>query len=890
MSFSLLLIFLLGLFRVKSASPDFIKENTRTLIEFINALTSMFPQEEILVKCSMVSLTAINQNNYTNFLFYTGHDFSSLGNPGECAANNYSYHILAFDQILNETTQNLEEEVNVFLDLKKVIVGLCIWKECVEAVDFILRRQENFNFYSSLKKYFNIEDIRNYYEDTQSYSFFSYILFGIIVGYFSIRLLLTIICSLFIKNPDEESLNTSKTKGEGEDFDEVGKLFKDKKKKNVNGKDSKKTESNDSNDYEGLSGIQIEESEESDDENEKKPNVNNEKSKEEKSKEEKSIKKGEPEPEQERNRQIQQEEIRRKNEENEDEDSDKDKDEETENDDESKISSDSLFERNNNISNILNLEKYIAPANVNVAQVQNPVPQPGNQMGSKVKANINLTSVPLTSRINFGLIAINDYFLKDVSANKLFSKQNKLFNSKYLETISGIRAIVILFMTLNELITIFYKNPTSKSPTPAFFGTIYFGLIKLSSYTPYCWVYLDGLEYTFKIFNYIKKDKSAKNFFILFLRMVIPKFIVFVLVFFGLYFSGQDLMKLLGKTILFKEHYDENVKTMKCMYEPYIIFLFPLFGYWGNNFVECKNCFKFSYLFVNEFNCLLLLFILIYVMYRFQSKIFDNIILGFAVINIIFSVFIFDIIGISPSKYTLTYVMGEHLSLITPNSMLNIFFIGVLAGIIYYYYVESMNELGSFLKEKYYPFSLTMKIMRCLIGNNFFIKLAFIILSSLIIIFLSILYFILKVSIIPPNRLLIDFNIGITILYRIENLVFIICFSILVLNLLFANDKLPIKQFFDNNVFFWFDRISFQYVLFLEFMIMAVYSLFNQNGIYWDYLYFWYLTLFIFIFNLILAIFATTLFELPFRLMMINLCKKKRKRESIFPRNSNIIK
>ena len=183
-----------------------------------------------------------------------------------------------------------------------------------------------------------------------------------------------------------------------------------------------------------------------------------------------------------------------------------------------------------------------------------------------------------------------------------------------------------------------------------------------------------------------------------------------------------------------------------------------------------------------------------------------------------------------------------------------------------------------------------MKIMRCLIGSNFFIKLAFIILSSLIIIFLSILYFILKVSIIPANRLLIDFNIGITVLYRIENLVFIICFSILVLNLLFANDKLPIKQFFDNNVFFWFERISFQYVLFFEFMIMAVYSLFNQNGIYWDYLYFWYLTLFIFIFNLILAIFATTLFELPFRLMMINLCKKKRKRESIFSRNSNIIK
>lgn len=883
MSFSLLLIVLLGMFRVKSA-PDFIKENTRTLIDFINGLTSMFDQETILINCSMVSLSEIYQNHYNNFLLYTGHDFSSLGNPGECVAHNYSYHILAFDQILNEQTQNLEEEIDVFLGLEKVIVGLCIWKDCIEAVNYIVKTKGS-EFYDSIRTYFNINDIRNYYEDTEPYSFFSYVLFGIILGYFSIRLILTIICSLFIKNPEEDSLNNSKNKGEGEDFDEVGKLFKDKKKNNVKKKDSKKSESIDSNDYEGLSGIQVEENEEEDEENEKKLGANNH----EKSKEEEDIKKTESEKE--KNKRIHHEKNEKKQEEDEeDEDSDKDKDEETENDDESKISSNSLFERNNDVSNILNLEQYIAPANSNIAQVQSPIPQTNIQTGSKIKANINLTSVPLSSRINLCLIGINDNFLKDISTNKLFSKRNKLFNSKYLETISGIRAIVILFMTLNTLFTIFYKNPTSKSPTPAFFGTIYFGLIKLSSYTPYCWVYLDGLEYTFKIFNYIKKDKSAKNFFILFLRMVIPKFIAFVLIFFGVYFSGQDLMKLLGKTMLFKEHYEENVKTMKCIDKPYIIFLFPFFGYWGENFIECRKCFKFSYLFVNEFNCLVLLFILIYVMYKLKSKLFDNLFLEFVSLNIVFSTFLFDIIGISPSKYTLSYVMGENLSLITPNSMFNIFFIGALSGIIYYYYVESMNELGSFLKEKYYPFSLTMKIMRCLIGSNFFIKLTFIILSSLIIIFLSIIYFILKATTIPANRLLIDFNIGLFILYRIENLVFTLCFSILVLNLLFANDKLPIKQFFGNIVFFWFERISFQYVLLLEFIVMVVYSLFSQNGIYWDYLYFWYLTLFIFILNLILSIFSTTMFELPFRLMIVNLCKNKRKKESIISRNSNIIK
>ena len=855
-----------------SPAEEFIHDNLASLYRINNVLGLLISDnsKDALQACSNFLIYGREDDNYQNILLYTGHDFSYLGSPVDCgkSKNNYTYNILSFTRNLDETSDNYQKQLDVFLDLKQVIVGLCMWDDCVPEVEAIAQEEPDSKFYKTLTTYYGITKITNYNTLTTKRSYLATFSISFIIGYLILRILLNLICYLFIKNQDEELTSQSNAKNEDESFDEIGKLFKSKDQKKKDKKDSKKEgkdDTDDSNDYDGLSGIQIEENEESDEEEkgekEKKENSVIKPIKEETPKEVNKSK------EKEEQQQEDDEEEEEKEEENEDEDNE--------------ISGDSLFERNNDLSNIHNLEKYIAPANVNVVPAQNPLPQQqGGQMSSKVKANI--PNITIRQRANLCMTSLRDGFLKKITTRQLFAKKTHLFNANSLEVISGIRGIIMLFMTFNEIFTVFVQNPTSGSPNTQFFRSILFSFVKLSCYAIYCWIYLDGLEYTYKILNGVKKDKSFKNFCKLFLRTVIPKFFVFMFIFFGVYYIGKEFISAIGETMLFEEYYNEKISPMYCIQNPISILFTPIFGYLGQRSSDFTNCFQFTYLFINEFNCIIILFLLLFFMYKFKSWVFDLIVTILVICNIGTYAFIFDVFTTFSSIYKLEYILGENISIQLPNLMFNLFFFGIISGVIYFYYVESMNELSTFVKQKYYPFSFAMKIMRGLIGGNLWIKLIFIILALAVIITQCLSFYIIMQRIEDQYTVVVKFSFLLKLYYEFESIIFILCFSVLILNLLFANDKLNIKLFFGNNVFFWFERVSFEYVILLEFVVMSIYSYFNQNGIYWDYLYIWYLTSFIFILILMISIFTTIMFDFPLRLLMIKLFKKKEKKRSIF--------
>ena len=396
----------------------------------------------------------------------------------------------------------------------------------------------------------------------------------------------------------------------------------------------------------------------------------------------------------------------------------------------------------------------------------------------------------------------------------------------------------------------------------------------------YSWIFLDGFVYTFKLMNFVKKNREFKNF-LKFSANLIPKIFVFLIIFYGVYFFQNDIRKVSVLSSLF-EQYTENNFNYKCLKNPlYLLFPFinPITS--DNNkmvYNYFNNCYQFSYLIINEFYCIIILIVMFYFLYRYKSQVLDIAISIIMFINIIimnFLPYLFE--GIKNEKYyLLKYLLGETFSLRYPNIMFNIFFIGVFTGLIYYYHYFSVNDLNSYLLEEYLPFKYLSNLMQFFLKSNWFIKLLFILFSLGIIIVDCLIFFILQSKGIT-GQILFPFSGFLKILYLYETPIIILSSSILIIFLLFTEDKFQIKAFLGSKMFYIMEKISFSYVCFIQMICLLFISSTNYHGETWSFLFFYYITCFEFAFCLISSFIFTLVFELPAKILVNNLRGKKLK-------------
>ena len=149
-----------------SPAEEFIHDNLASLYRINNVLGLLISDnsKDALQACSNFLIYGREDDNYQNILLYTGHDFSYLGSPVDCgkSKNNYTYNILSFTRNLDETSDNYQKQLDVFLDLKQVIVGLCMWDDCVPEVEAIAQEEPDSKFYKTLTTYYGITKITNY--------------------------------------------------------------------------------------------------------------------------------------------------------------------------------------------------------------------------------------------------------------------------------------------------------------------------------------------------------------------------------------------------------------------------------------------------------------------------------------------------------------------------------------------------------------------------------------------------------------------------------------------------------------------------------------------------------------------------------------------------------
>ena len=68
--------------------------------------------------------------------------------------------------------------------------------------------------------------------------------------------------------------------------------------------------------------------------------------------------------------------------------------------------------------------------------------------------------------------------------------------------------------------------------------------------------------------------------------------------------------------------------------------------------------------------------------------------------------------------------MGNNLEIVSPLNMFTIFFMGILCGLIYFYYLQNIRDLELFYRKKYYlPFKFLVGVMKFFIKSNKYFKI-----------------------------------------------------------------------------------------------------------------------------------------------------------------------
>ena len=419
-----------------------------------------------------------------------------------------------------------------------------------------------------------------------------------------------------------------------------------------------------------------------------------------------------------------------------------------------------------------------------------------------------------------------------INLKSFISLNNLYYNGNNIEFIGFIRMIVIIGM-------IFGKNfviATSIFVQINLFDfriykTLLFSLIKLTKFDNIIWIILDGCIFGFKLLSYIKtfkqKNKNTKEIiFSKFLLYLIPKiFIFFFIYFFGYIFFSNSTNDITGL-----EYYLTTIKDLNCYKNPSIIF--NPFNYYKNDVDE--ECFFFTYIFINEFYGIILLLLIVFISFKFKSKIFDSIFSALMIINL-FSVQLTNSSFIPENNpITIKLFEGQKYTEKQFHLFLSFFFLGFLLGNIFFHFHDSVSRYSLSGHIDYIPFSFTRKMMIRINKINTLYHIIIIIICSIILLLISSIPYFFKdyygngVKDLGEDQ----YNTLIEIIQIIgfyEKSIFAIFFSILLVCLKILCENTFLTSLIHLTFFITFEKIRVSFLCSIEIMMIYCYSAFHFN-------------------------------------------------------------
>jgi len=473
------------------------------------------------------------------------------------------------------------------------------------------------------------------------------------------------------------------------------------------------------------------------------------------------------------------------------------------------------------------------------------------------------------------------YFYFNIFRNiGIYNSKNEMkwFRDENLELVNLFRSFFLFLCVLDYQIYTTFKHPTRDFFNRQFYTDLNLIFIKFISFSTICYVTLDGFLLSFKFLNFykhycIERKKLISEVFYKFIIMCIPKIILYYSNFYLVHYFVLDFINFFFKLNAWQEYHFIDHSSIKCFSNEHWKYIFNFYSFSFNSLSNKFNdCHKIFFIYQNEFVMLLFFIILFCILLHFKSKILEAIILFFIFFPlIIYSIFFIDKLK-NEDIYDRNLISGEIYTLKYIYLFTGIYFIGILTGIGYFNYVDSISP--SHVND-YIPFNFINKFSQLLydISNLFkIILISFILLCVIIISSSYSFYHIINGS---NNEDQITFKIPLFLkyLYFYDKIIIVLLFNLLLLTLLVMGETsfskiggLSLICFISRNGFTIF--ASYDYFIKIFYIVFEYqYCLSLSDNI--------FIAFGEFAFIIFLSCLFNVLFELPFRMILIGLTKPK---------------
>ena len=333
----------------------------------------------------------------------------------------------------------------------------------------------------------------------------------------------------------------------------------------------------------------------------------------------------------------------------------------------------------------------------------------------------------------------------------LFSVSNKYYNSCGIKRIYILKILTISMAISLKLMISQLELPSKSFLVYDFYKSYLFSLTKICVFSSIFWIVLEAMTAGYKLMSFLKKKIATSNdnklnflSFVQFCLLLIPKIILFILVYIILHCYSKHLIfsfadekhkgpfilyeKVISRTEYSFRHNDSFIKNIAPIWINYIDYFikedpnenkkeiiinetdvdkinYTTFYEYDLSRYKIPSPFLtntelFINIYLNEFVILVFMIFITYFSYKIKKGIFDCIIF---IINIglyilpAFNLTKYIIDDNSDEKYTLLHVLGQNFSEKYTHYFINFYYFGFLLGVIFFY----NNEINNYKINKF---------------------------------------------------------------------------------------------------------------------------------------------------------------------------------------------
>ena len=290
--------------------------------------------------------------------------------------------------------------------------------------------------------------------------------------------------------------------------------------------------------------------------------------------------------------------------------------------------------------------------------------------------------------------------------------RNRYFDDSGLDVIIFNRALIIFFLIFSNTFSTLIVLPSEEIINKSFFKSWMNIFYRLTNNALMCWIFMEGIYTTYKLLSFItselfiyynkeerKKVNLKTKLFIIygkFLILLIPKILVFFLVYHVFYYKIEDYRFSSNTPATFKYIIEDILKEkIKCNS------IISIFDYaFSDDIKDYDQCYEFIYFFINMILCIFVYMIVIYLFLVIKNIIFEIIIISLG-----FVVFLGSILFINDDKnkegnlFLFYHIKGQTYTTKIFQSFIGFYHLGFIFGFILFNYQDLKKKINRLLYE-----------------------------------------------------------------------------------------------------------------------------------------------------------------------------------------------